>query len=423
MRSGYFKNIFITLLGSGGAQIIPLLISPIIARIYAPSEFGAFSILYTLSAFCAIFIAGRYQQAIFLTNDRYEIKRIISICIKLSLLMSIIIVAGVGFCHEYLASFFNFEADSRAFYFIPIISILSGSLELVNVLLIKEKNFKTNATNKVVMSVSNGGGQLTYSLVGNSFLGLLSGQVLSIIAAILNGIREKRKLFMFYFSRIWISNSKLFVTAKRFSRFPVYDIPSNVFNFASSQLPILTFSSIFNLTMLGYYSFASKLLLMPVNLLSKSVLEVFKSESSDSYAVNGNCKTVYIKTLKTLLYVAVVPFSILTFFGEYLIVFVFGSTWAVTGQIIEIMSPAILLKAISSPLSYTFYLAGKQRLDALIQFLFLICVAVIILDAYRRKDLIFAIQIFTYVNMVFYGLYLVLSYSFASRREKNGINS
>lgn len=414
-KSQYFKNIIITLVGGGIAQLIPVLISPIIARLYAPNEFGSFSVVYTLGMFCAILITGRYQQAIFLTQDRKEIKRLISLCLILSIFNGFAIVGLILLLDDILVLYFKFEGSPFAFLFVPIIAFLASALELVNVLLIKEKKFKTNATNKIIMGLSNGSVQLLYPFFAYGFLGLVLGQVIASIMAILNSIKLNVRLFKYYFNKLKLSKIEMKNVAIKFRKFPIYDVPSNTFNYLSLQLPILTFSAIFDLTTLGFYSFANKLLIMPVNLLSKSILEVFKSTSSEDYLKYGECKEIFLKTFKTLFWICLIPFSILTFFGEEISVFIFGDNWKIAGSIIQILSPYIFLKAIISPITYTFYLAGKQRVDAILQFTFFILMIGIIsyISFNKDIDLITTVQLITSLNVILYLIYFILSYKYS----------
>src|SRR5690606_30650583 len=66
------KNVFTLLSGTAFGQLIPILISPILTRLYTPEEIGTYSIFFATSNILAIVATGRLEFAILIPKARDE---------------------------------------------------------------------------------------------------------------------------------------------------------------------------------------------------------------------------------------------------------------------------------------------------------------------------------------------------------------
>ena len=85
----FYKNILILLRGSALAQFIPLLISPLVARLYSPQEFGVLALFTSISTIFGSVINGRYEQALVLVESEKEAKHVTILSILISFIASI----------------------------------------------------------------------------------------------------------------------------------------------------------------------------------------------------------------------------------------------------------------------------------------------------------------------------------------------
>ena len=72
MRSGLLRSTLTLLAGGALAQALPLLLGPWLTRLYSPTEFGQFSMVWTLSANLAVVGCARYEFALPLAEDETE---------------------------------------------------------------------------------------------------------------------------------------------------------------------------------------------------------------------------------------------------------------------------------------------------------------------------------------------------------------
>src|ERR1017187_6948853 len=68
-RGGFARSVSILAGGTALAQVIAIAASPILTRIYKPSDFGALQVFISLLGLAVVASAGRYELAILLPED------------------------------------------------------------------------------------------------------------------------------------------------------------------------------------------------------------------------------------------------------------------------------------------------------------------------------------------------------------------
>ena len=87
--SFFYKNILILLKGTVLAQIIPLIISPFLTRLYSPKEFGVLALFSSISVILGSIVNGRYEQALVLIKTENEARHLTILSLLISLFMSL----------------------------------------------------------------------------------------------------------------------------------------------------------------------------------------------------------------------------------------------------------------------------------------------------------------------------------------------
>ena len=96
-------------------------------------------------------------------------------------------------------------------------------------------------------------------------------------------------------------------------------------------------------------------------IVGTSLGQVFFSKISEAKKNNLELMPIVLKVTKYLFLISIIPFLLILFFGEDLFSIVFGSEWAFSGRLSEIMTPWLWINFIISPLSVIPLVLGKQR--------------------------------------------------------------
>lgn len=412
-KSEFSRNVLTLMTGTTIAQAIPMAISPILTRIYTPEDFGVFAIYMSMAAIISIMATGRYEMAIMLPKEDEDVKKIVKLIVMILSSVVLVVFLIVFIFNFQISNLFENKEISNWLYFLPLSILLTSLYQVFNYLLIREKNFKRLATNKVIVSTTNATTQLGIGLSVQNAFGLLLGNLLGFIVSIFFIVKSKVVNRYFNFTNLPIKD-----VAKEYKNFPKYDVPSVLVNVMANQLPILALGKFFGLGVLGHYSLMYKVLMMPINLLSNTVLDVFKQKATEDYNRDGNCKVIFISTFKRLVLIGFVPFTILGIFAPELFSFVFGEKWRVAGEFAQIMTPMFFINFIVNPLSYTFFIVQKQRMNLIGQMTLLVLTVISIYYGVNYGDEYTIVLAFSISYSVVYFLYLTMSYRFA-RGERN----
>lgn len=404
-KSEFSKNVITLMTGTTIAQAMPIAISPILTRIYTPEDFGIFAIYMAVVSIISIIATGRYEMAIMLPKEEEDVTSIVKLTLLILSTITVILFLIVIIFNQTITNLIENKEISNWLYFLPISIFLVGLYQVYNYLLIREKNFKRLATNKIIVSTTNATTQLGYGFIVSNGFGLLFGNIIGYIISIYFII--KSKVVNKYFG---CKNNSVKKVAKEYQNFPKYDVPSVLVNVVANQLPILALGKYFGLGIVGFYSLMYKVLMMPINLLSSTVLDVFKQQATDDYNKYGNCKEIYVKTFRSLVLLGIVPFTILGIWAPEIFAFVFGEKWSVAGGFAQIMVPMLFLKFIINPLSYMFYIAAKQKTDLFGQILLLFITILSIYIGLQFNSEKTVLITFSLGYSIVYIIYLIYSY-------------
>jgi O-antigen/teichoic acid export membrane protein len=364
LRSEFLRNVFTLATGTAIAQFIPILAAPILSRLFSPADYGLMALYSSVAGLLAIGATGMYAPAIILAKDNREAANLLALAVNISLIFGLFTILVVVVFHQALLTALHNPEISPWLYVMPISVFLSGLLQGLTNWSNRKQQYKRLATNRVAGSVIGTGVQVTAGMAqaggGGLIVGLLSG--IGVSAALLGGQtwREDR------------TNLKeatpvgMRLVARAYRRFPIYVLPTEFINVATNQVPVFVLNSLANAASVGLYGMTQRVLGLPSTLIASSITDVFKQRAASDYLKYGNCRDIYVKTFKLLTALAIVPFGLLFLFGPELFGFVFGERWAPAGEYARFMSIMFGIGFVASPLSYVYFIAGKQREDLLL---------------------------------------------------------
>jgi O-antigen/teichoic acid export membrane protein len=143
-------------------------------------------------------------------------------------------------------------------------------------------------------------------------------------------------------------------------------------------------------------------------------LDVFKRSASSSYRDKGHCKEEYVRTFWLLSFGGVMLALGVIVVAERLFVVAFGEPWRQAGVIAIWLMPMFALRFVASPLSYIFYIAGKQQVDLIWQ-----CVLLAMTLASFMLTLSFeeSIKLYAVGYSLLYVIYTLLSFHYSKGKQ------
>ena len=405
--SPYIKNILSVAFGTIIAQIIPIVTGPILTRIYAPEDYGIFGIYMSIVSICVTIASARYDLAIFIPKNLDDSKRILVITILISAIFSCFLFFLILIFKQNIIIFLNLNGLESWLLTVPFIvffiSIYQNYLYWLN----KIKNYK----NLNLFRILNSGLQSFYNLLYGFFKFKSIGLILSLLLS-------QSIITFFYFKNIKkffkLNNiNRIKILMIKYKNFPLYSLPSTLSGEIGAQIPTILLMYYFNQAITGYYILATKMIALPFSILGNSIATVYRQEAIEEYNLNGNCKEIYIKTLRKLFIISICPVLIIMFGSEWLFSFYFGIKWKIAGKIASYLSVLVFFQLLSSPMADTILFVNGQKIDLFLQFCRLIfsILSFVVGGLFHNYEL--AIILFTITYSVYYILHSLFQYKVA----------
>lgn len=411
-RNEYVKNVLTVITGNGIAQIVPLIVLPILTRIYTPKDFGFFSVFIGSTSIISVIATGRYELAINLPKKDQEAFNLCVISLSLSFIFCFLLMFFI-FMYFNFFSFLGLEKEKNyLFYFVPLSVFLLSFDQILCCWNNRKKYFRRTSLNRILQSGFIGGGQIGFSTFLNwqsygLIVGDVLGRTLSTLWLFISIIKNEKHKFSH------CNMPSLMAVAKRYQNFPRYLIIAHGINISSSYFPIFFLEMFFDANIVGFFALANRVLRAPLVLMSTSISTVFRQKASEQYARTGNCLSSYKTTLTCLVLVAFFVFLPLFFVCPLFFVFLFGENWKEAGEYAKIMIPMLAFDFVASPLSAMFMISEKQRLDLLFQIVLFTGISLsFYISSYSGNPKV-AIVVFSAIVCAWQATNIYFTYSFA----------
>lgn len=412
--SEFIKNVIVVMSGTVIAQIIALVLTPVLARSYSPEDFGYYTTFIAIYAILCSIATGKYERAILLVKKERHIIILSTLGLSISLIFSVLLMFFVFLFTKLNLSFFSTSSlFLKWLYLLPFFILVQGINVIFLTYLNCQKKYKEISKSRVIKTFVS----IAFSLICIFFLrnmgGLILGEFIGLFVSTIYLYPQLKHLFRF--DKSTVPFFRLF--AVRFKNFPIYNIPADLLNNSSNQLPAFFLTSFYGAGTTGQYSLMKRMLDAPVSLLSSSILEVFRQKASEQYLLVGNCRKLFIETAKNLALISILPFSILMIWGTDIFVFLFGNEWVEAGKYAGIFAVFYFFKFVSSPLSYIFYIAEKQRIDFVLHiYMFSSSLVIFYLPKLMSINTVQLFWIYTFNFILIYLTYFVFSYKFSKKK-------
>ena len=346
--------------GTALAQVLGILVMPVITRLFAPEAFGVLAIFASMTAIVGVVVCLRYELAIMLPYSNEEAVNILAVSLLSVIIMTFLSSLIVWLGSENIISLLHVPQLKNYLWLVPVAIFVQGIFVALSYWNSRTKHFGRLSVAQVISSLTT---QTTKLAAG--FSGLVSGGVLigtsvlgSVVStAILGGQvwRDDKKFFLNHIH--WKKIRKGYV---RYKKFPLIDTWGGLLNSISWQLPALMLSSFFSVSTVGFYALGLMLLQKPLNLISGALSQVFYQKACKEKNVKGNNSELVENLMDKLMFIGILPTVILSMVGGELFVVVFGERWVEAGLYTQILAPWAFFCFISSPLSTLFLVYERQ---------------------------------------------------------------
>ncbi|RFP21475.1 lipopolysaccharide biosynthesis protein [Duganella sp. BJB488] len=423
----FWKHLLTVLSGSVAAQALPILAAPLITRLCRPADLGRFGVWYGVVAIAAVAATLRMENAMIIDHAPARQR----LCFGV-----------VAWSAGWLAALLTLAATAAraaGWTTLPWSGVLTlgaaawltAGMQTTLAYAASHNAFAPAAKAKIWAAGGVALSQLALLAAGAGAVALPAGQLLGLATGLAaarlllrppsSRTRARRPLVRLRLLARRLRRGALPTPAQRrylhaHRAFWRYALPSNVLNAAIGPLPLLLIGARHGALAAGLFALTQRVLAAPVSLLAASVQEVFKRESVRQYQNSGNCRPAWRHAARVLL-LGFLPSLLLLLAAPPLFAFAFGAPWRAAGELAQILAPLYFLNFIASPLSYVFFVAGRQKIELAWQLaLFAMTLAVFAAPLTLHQS----VAAYATGYSLLYLVYLRMSYRYALDRDPAG---
>jgi O-antigen/teichoic acid export membrane protein len=322
----------LVIIGSGIfiAQLITIIATPIITRIYSPADYGIL-VVFT-STLAIIVIAGgfRYDSALPLPNEDIDAANLLILFFILLLSTSILLLIILFYFGDLFFSVFNATEIHPYFFLFLIGFFFAGLYRSLTYWVTRRRDYIRITHTKINQSIAGAGSKILFGVLSFGPLGLVIGEILSETIGTTTLLRKMWQLDRKLFKNISLTRIK--VVAKEYRQFPLFSFPAAIFNTLATSAPTIMLASIYGFEVAGYYGLAFTLLVLPGSLISQSMAQVYYAEASHMIREkSGDLLSLFESTTKKLLIIGIPLIGIPSLIAPFFFPLIFGSVWKEAG--------------------------------------------------------------------------------------------
>lgn len=405
-KSDFTKNVLTLLTGQALAQMFPILLAPILTRLYMPADYGMLDLVISIVSIVASVACGKYEQAIMLPEDETASYRLTLLSIFICCVVCVSLFVALGLFHSYWHTWLGISVGQTSYlYVIPFLVLGTGIFSALKYYNLKYNSYSLVAKSTAAKSITSVVVQLGLGFAKLGTIGLLVGQVASHLVSnfsLFKKIRSFRKQ-----TKIQTRWDDLRELAGFYINFPKYSVAGTLANSMVLYLPSIFIARTFTIEQLGLLALTNRMLSMPLNLINASMGDAILQKMSRHVGSPQTIRHIFLRTLGILTLMVILPSIIGFIYLEDVFRFVFGENWATAGRLGTIMIPYFSMRFICSPLSNTLIVYQKQKLNLVLTTLqFILLMGCFVLALILEFD--FTTYLWSYVlsQVLFYICYL-----------------
>jgi O-antigen/teichoic acid export membrane protein len=418
-KSDLIRNIAILISGTTIAQLIPILLQPLLRRFFLPEVFGAYAVYLSLIGILIMVASLKFELAIILPEDDETASNLLALTVLLNFCFcSLILLVIIAFRASVLNLFNIPEPYSIYLYFIPLGVFLYSMYQSINFWLIRKKRFFLLSLNKFLRRGTEGSGQVALMFAGSS-AGLVIGDVLG---QIVNCVSGTVQAFRNGFELRYLSIAKFGYIIRKYIEYPKFNLLPSFMSACSYLMPALMINRFFSTEFTGYFDLSKLMLSIPLALVATSISNVLLQMVSEQYRNKLSFARNLYPIIILVVLICLIEIIVIRLWGKELFIFFFGNEWELSGIISKVLVWAFAFNFLTASFSSLFISMKKIKLLSVWQLFYFL--AILSLIFFRRFSFEKFVQTYVVIEIIcstlitFLMIYVIWSYENRLKTQK-----
>lgn len=352
------RHVLALMTGTAIAQALPIAISPILTRLYAPSDFGLLGLFASLTAIISIASTGRFELAIVVTKEDRDADALTLLAIFLSAISAVALLIVVAIWKTEFSHALGNPDFALWLYLVPFAAFIVAAYNSLTLWLNRHQRYGRMSGNRVLQSTIVSGGQLLGGALSSGAAGLIVSQLAAQIITTALLVRNFGETLNTGHRMLW---QRMIDQAKEYRSHPFHLLPAHAIGTAAQFVPLLAISTNFGPVAAGAFLLTQRVLVLPTMMVSEALGDVYRQSAAKAYREDGQFRGIFLSTLRASFVLAIVPFGTLAALAPSMFVFVFGEPWKMAGDIAQILAISSFFQFIFTPVDKGAIIVGAAR--------------------------------------------------------------
>lgn len=421
LQSASFKSVATLVTGASLAQLIPLLASPLLTRLFTPAEFGMFGLFTSLAIVLTGMIGGQYERASVLPKGNAASLTLLNLSFMVALVLAIVFSALAAFFGQGLSALLGKPEIEAWLWLVPVAAFASFGQRAGVCYSNRHYRYKRISVGHVMQA----GLTVAVQIVGGFFglgltalvVGFASGK-----AAAAAYLLKAQNAVVFDSRYLTSKRRQIACMAKRYKKFPSVSATSILLDNLSLQAAVIISVTAYSFDQVGQFVLAQRMLAVPLGVVAIAVGEVFFRKIVDAVRAEERIPTILASYAKWL-FLAILPAPLLlVFYGPEIFSAVFGAEWQQAGEFSSILIVAYTSRFVISPLTMIFSATAILAPQAIFRVVYFVLSFGVLGVASRQVSFMEFIYLVAMLEIFKYAVYLVLALRVARQVDSPAVS-
>lgn len=359
--SSYVRSVAMLIGGTALGQAVVVMASPILTRIYTPSDFGLLAIFTAVVTLFVVIGSFRFEVGVPLALDDQRASDVLWLSILVVVGLSLTVGAVAWLANDTIGQHSEI-AELRGYLWLIPVSILGGGLYRVfNAWATRVEAYGPLARTKINQGLSLVAAQIGIGLFKSGPVGLLlgwtAGQTSGVGTLALLTWRQNRDAIQ------RTSLAGISAAARRYWQLALMLSASTILNTAVATVPALFLASHYGLGVAGSFALGQRVVAAPMELVAGSMAQVYFGEAYRLKREDpSQLHSLFIKTVGRLAVIGTGPLVLIAVSGPWAFSLIFGSNWRDAGQYLQVLTPMLVIQFIYNGFAGTLEVLERKAL-------------------------------------------------------------
>ncbi len=400
--------------GTALGQVIALLLSFVVTRLYAPEEFATLEQFAMALAILGVVATGKYEFAIVLPKDEEKAKALAVISIKIALWVAIAVTAVSFVSSMFFADLFD---NQDLTFVVPLVGVGLFLFAISSTMVYwfnRLKKYTVNSRSKVIFSGVSEPLKIFFGSLTHGGVWLVISVLIGHVVTTFYLVKSESKFWSWFKGKQNLERE----VRKEYIDFPRYTLTGSVLNRLAQWAHIGLFSAFYGLWAVGFLALSRRVVMTPLNVIATSFSQVYFQRITEIDDAR-HLKKHYLMFLGRFGLIGLAMIAVVWILPDNTMAWLFGAEWTPVMEFLRILVFWFAANFTVASLSFVNHRLRRQKLIFALDLTHFILVAVGVCSAYLLNyNEIQALVVLCAVKVLYYIIHVFASLGALNRNIK-----